>query len=326
MSSNAQRTNSGDSTRSFMLRRAAPGSYSSSSSSLQQQQQPVPTAARSASQSQSQPDGSLTRRSQGSASDPIVLGDSPPQRRRVSMLETGGFANSAINRGGPPGARPSPSIPYLGVNRPSTTALSSAQDTSAHSRPRILSGASFFQQRAAQQQTSANPIFAASTGNPEHDAFTLPRWQPDEEVTHCPICGDQFGFMNRRHHCRKCGRVVCNRCSPHRITIPHQYIVRPPGAPRIYPTGSVSSYGEGGFADFSSIGGGERVRLCNPCVPDPNISPPRTQDAPLSGSAAGGDSRSLSSTNRPAASAVHPLRPFSSDASTRSRSATMVSF
>ena len=27
----------------------------------------------------------------------------------------------------------------------------------------------------------------------------------------------------------------------------------------------------------SPLGGGERVRLCNPCVPDPNIAPPQTR-------------------------------------------------
>ena len=32
--------------------------------------------------------------------------------------------------------------------------------------------------------------------------FTLPRWQPDAEVTRCPICGSQFGFFIRKHHCR----------------------------------------------------------------------------------------------------------------------------
>lgn len=40
--------------------------------------------------------------------------------------------------------------------------------------------------------------------------------------------------------------------------------------------------GSGGFAgassaalvDVSTLGGGERVRLCNPCVPDPNTTPP----------------------------------------------------
>jgi hypothetical protein len=285
----------------------------------------VSSADRSTSQSQSRPDGSVARRPQGSASNPVVLGDSPPQQRRFSMLESGGFAKAAINRGTPSGAHPSPGISYSAGNRPSITSSFSATDTPAQYRPRLSSGASLLQQRAAQQQALASAISSVSTGNRERDSFTLPRWQPDEDVAHCPICGDQFGFMNRRHHCRKCGRVVCNRCSPHRITIPHQYIVRPPGAPRIHPTGSVSSYGEGGFADFSSIGGGERVRLCNPCVPDPNISPPRTQDAPLGGPAASGHSRSLSSTNRPSALVGSPFSQSSSDGPGGSRSVTMVS-
>lgn len=71
---------------------------------------------------------------------------------------------------------------------------------------------------------------------------------------------------------RKCGRVVCASCSPHRITIPYQYIVQPPGQPQRY--SGVFLGGEGSLVDFNSVGGGERVRLCNPCVPDPNITPP----------------------------------------------------
>lgn len=79
---------------------------------------------------------------------------------------------------------------------------------------------------------------------------------------------------------RKCGRVVCNSCSPHRITIPYQFIVQPPsetppprtvsGIPTIDVPMSTNAPG------IPGLGGGERVRLCNPCVPDPNIAPPQT--------------------------------------------------
>jgi RING finger family protein len=76
--------------------------------------------------------------------------------------------------------------------------------------------------------------------------------------------------------------VVCNACSPHRITIPYQYIVQPPELPRLssqrYPPSYVG--GDSTYGDFSNIGGGERVRLCNPCVPDPNITPPQPQQSP----------------------------------------------
>lgn len=30
----------------------------------------------------------------------------------------------------------------------------------------------------------------------------IPRWQPDAEVTFCPICKTQFSFFVRKHHCR----------------------------------------------------------------------------------------------------------------------------
>ncbi|KAJ5175646.1 uncharacterized protein N7482_001523 [Penicillium canariense] len=123
-------------------------------------------------------------------------------------------------------------------------------------------------------------------GYPEYQDVDMPRWQPDAEVTSCPICGTVFSFWYRKHHCRKCGRVVCASCSPHRITIPRQYIVRPPESLTSLPTSSpipvsltpVIDLPGDGPVSFNSIinpalGGGEEVRLCNPCVPDPNPNP-----------------------------------------------------
>lgn len=110
----------------------------------------------------------------------------------------------------------------------------------------------------------------------------LPRWQPDSEVTECPICGTVFKLWYRKHHCRKCGRVVCASCSPHRITIPRQYIVRPPDSshptsppiplPRQVIDLTVEDLVSSSFIN-PALGGGEEVRLCNPCVPDPNPHP-----------------------------------------------------
>lgn len=120
----------------------------------------------------------------------------------------------------------------------------------------------------------------------EMDGITLPRWQPDAEVSECPICGTVFSFWRRKHHCRKCGRVVCAACSPHRITIPRQFIVRPPestalpssSSPTPAPPPIIDLTGDDSFSTSSTInpalGGGEEVRLCNPCVPDPNPNPP----------------------------------------------------
>ncbi|OMJ86017.1 hypothetical protein SteCoe_12517 [Stentor coeruleus] len=36
----------------------------------------------------------------------------------------------------------------------------------------------------------------------------------------CESCGLGFGLVYRRHHCRKCSRSVCDKCSPFRSTLP----------------------------------------------------------------------------------------------------------
>lgn len=113
--------------------------------------------------------------------------------------------------------------------------------------------------------------------------LVLPPWQPDADVSQCPVCGKNFTFLYRKHHCRKCGRVVCAQCSPHRITIPRQFIVHPPSdnsSSLIDLTGddenTLSPFGP---LRNPALGGGEEVRVCNPCVPDPNYGPPPVFDA-----------------------------------------------
>ncbi|KAI1006362.1 hypothetical protein K3495_g1859 [Podosphaera aphanis] len=110
----------------------------------------------------------------------------------------------------------------------------------------------------------------------ERRELVTPRWQLDAEVTYCPICKSQFNFFVRKHHCRKCGRVVCNSCSPHRITIPYQYIILPPDIGNAVSSVSTSHYRTHNQAKITDYSGGERVRLCNPCVPDPNITSAQT--------------------------------------------------
>jgi hypothetical protein len=40
------------------------------------------------------------------------------------------------------------------------------------------------------------------------------KWQADNEVIQCPCCKKEFGFFTRRHHCRICGLVFCDECTP----------------------------------------------------------------------------------------------------------------
>jgi len=47
-------------------------------------------------------------------------------------------------------------------------------------------------------------------------------WQRDEDVLNCPQCRAPFSTTFRRHHCRQCGKIVCDDCSKHRVRIPKQ--------------------------------------------------------------------------------------------------------
>lgn len=48
-------------------------------------------------------------------------------------------------------------------------------------------------------------------------------WVPDSEASVCMHCRkSQFTLINRKHHCRKCGAVVCNPCSSKKFLLPTQ--------------------------------------------------------------------------------------------------------
>ncbi|AOA60944.1 E3 ubiquitin-protein ligase [Komagataella phaffii CBS 7435] len=59
--------------------------------------------------------------------------------------------------------------------------------------------------------------------------MNVPAWQPDSDSTQCHICHSKFTLLKRRHHCRRCGHLVCNRCSNNFIKyLPSTYVVSPP--------------------------------------------------------------------------------------------------
>lgn len=41
-----------------------------------------------------------------------------------------------------------------------------------------------------------------------------PDWIADRDIKDCMVCSTSFSFFNRKHHCRRCGKVVCNECAP----------------------------------------------------------------------------------------------------------------
>ena len=51
---------------------------------------------------------------------------------------------------------------------------------------------------------------------------TAPVWIPDQRVTMCQVCSNEFTLVNRRHHCRACGKVVCSQCSANKAPIKYR--------------------------------------------------------------------------------------------------------
>ncbi|KAI6219773.1 FYVE zinc finger [Aphelenchoides fujianensis] len=48
-----------------------------------------------------------------------------------------------------------------------------------------------------------------------------PIWIRDEDCKRCMICTNKFTIVNRRHHCRCCGRVLCAECCSVRRLLPY---------------------------------------------------------------------------------------------------------
>ncbi|GJE84451.1 ankyrin unc44 [Phanerochaete sordida] len=82
-----------------------------------------------------------------------------------------------------------------------------------------------------------------------------PTWERDEAATQCRSCGRRFNFITRRH-CRRCGRIFCDRCSAYRALLDPSDIVQDP------------AYAESSNASSSS------QRVCQPCYEEVNASVP----------------------------------------------------
>ncbi|CAD6209197.1 GSCOCG00003776001-RA-CDS [Cotesia congregata] len=79
---------------------------------------------------------------------------------------------------------------------------------------------------AIQRDTDSNKLKENSLSQSEE--FFIPvniptreEWIPDDKARECSCCKAViFSMFNRRHHCRRCGRVVCANCSSQRIRVP----------------------------------------------------------------------------------------------------------
>ncbi|KAJ7276280.1 hypothetical protein B0H12DRAFT_12281 [Mycena haematopus] len=81
------------------------------------------------------------------------------------------------------------------------------------------------------------------------------QWERDDAVHQCRDCQRRFGFLLRRHHCRRCGRIFCDRCSVYRALLDPSDIVQDPA----FPEGTASASSQ---------------RVCASCHDEVNASVP----------------------------------------------------
>lgn len=57
------------------------------------------------------------------------------------------------------------------------------------------------------------------------------QWERDDSVSECRECKRRFNFLTRRHHCRRCGKIFCDRCSSWRALLDPSDVVHDPSFP-----------------------------------------------------------------------------------------------
>jgi hypothetical protein len=94
-------------------------------------------------------------------------------------------------------------------------------------------------------------VYVDSKDNMKGHRRKIKRWVEDDAVANCNKCNCEFdtwwGLLNRRHHCRICGKVFCWSCTNNWLIVPNEMI---PDLPK------TSNY---------NVKVNEEVRVCDNC-------------------------------------------------------------
>jgi len=74
------------------------------------------------------------------------------------------------------------------------------------------------EEKQSWMQEILNAIKTLQTNKPNSKELA-PVWVPDNDAKQCMRCEKNFSLINRRHHCRNCGLVICSSCSSHKYPL-----------------------------------------------------------------------------------------------------------
>ncbi|XVE94529.1 hypothetical protein REPUB_Repub02eG0016600 [Reevesia pubescens] len=73
--------------------------------------------------------------------------------------------------------------------------------------------------KTAEQTAEKKRVFADWMNLIKPGVEEKDHWIPDEAVSKCTACATDFGPFVRRHHCRNCGDIFCDKCTAGRIAL-----------------------------------------------------------------------------------------------------------
>ncbi|KAJ8318472.1 hypothetical protein KUTeg_003563 [Tegillarca granosa] len=112
--------------------------------------------------------------------------------------------------------------------------------------------------------------------------LTKSRWVEDSDANSCVLCKNKFNQLRRKHHCRQCGHVFCNKCCKERIPLPQLGIDDPERAFKVEsingivelckdPPGLIKVVEYGGLQTLISKAKDENVAVLNKVATGLNI-------------------------------------------------------
>ncbi|KAG0302893.1 hypothetical protein BGZ97_002127 [Linnemannia gamsii] len=215
---------------------------------------PFPMARLTRSPRSATPSSSSSRPTAASAAQP--LSSSPSASEQLTSVQEANLyaippelqqrlAESPI------GGSPSSSQPSTGTFSPGIGPVDSHLQTSSMN----ASNQGPSQERPASRSRSSLPPQQPHHYHPAQHPVLEAKWESDHKAIDCKECHRKFSLWLRRHHCRRCGHVVCDRCSSHRATLHPSMVVYDPSSSEAYINHQA----------LSRRGTLQRYRVCDSC-------------------------------------------------------------
>ncbi|KAJ3517969.1 hypothetical protein NLJ89_g163 [Agrocybe chaxingu] len=132
------------------------------------------------------------------------------------------YPGSSVHETPRSASRSSASTDYF--NRPGSSRIP------ADLTPQLTQAADFRVPTHEAPQKVLTPRWTSPTPHPLH-----PQWERDEATSKYLFSGENgsliMSFLNSQHHCRKCGRIFCDRCSSYRAMLDPADVVHDPALP-----------------------------------------------------------------------------------------------